>query len=88
MKKKFLSMFLTLVMVVEVLPKVGLIVNADSEVIIVDKIMYVLNEDNNEATVKEPADKSLEKLRIQEKIVGKGMVCFRNCNNSKICNNN
>ena len=93
MKKKFLSMFLTLVMVVEVLPKVGLIVNADSEVIIVDKIMYVLNEDNNEATVKEPADKSLEKLRIQEKIVGKGGVeyvvrniddgAFAHCKNLK-----
>ena len=69
MKKKFLSVFLTLVMIITVLSKNGLNVNADGEEVIIDSIIYNLNENANEATVKGVSGVLTENVTILPEIV-------------------
>ena len=74
MKQKFLSMFLTLVMAATVLPKMKLNVNAACEEVIMDRIVFGLNEETNMATVRGVSGDSPEKLIIPEKVVDRDGV--------------
>lgn len=73
MKKKFLSVFLTLVMAVTVLSQKGIEVNADGEEVIIDSIIYNLNENANEATVKGVSGVLPENVTILPAIVKDGI---------------
>ena len=69
MKQKFLSVFLTLVMAAAVPPKMELKVNAACEEVIMDRIVFELNEETNMATVKRGFGDLPKKLRIPGKVV-------------------
>ena len=64
MKKKFLSVVLTLVMVVTVLPKVRLIVNAAEVEVKIGGLDYILNDETSKASIKGVSGELPEKLTI------------------------
>ena len=69
MKQKFLSVFLTLVMAVTVLPKMELKVNAACEEVIKDSVVFGLNKGTNTAMIKGVSGDLPERLRMPEKVV-------------------
>ena len=74
MKQKFLSVFLTLVMAAAVPPKMELKVNAACEEVIMDRIVFGLNEETNMATVTGVSGGLQERLIIPEKVVDRDGV--------------
>ena len=64
MKKKFLSVFLTLVMVVTVLPKVRLNVNAAEVKVNIGELEFILNDETSKASIEGVSGELPEKLTI------------------------